>query len=1330
MSVQATVLIDGEWSTRTVDIGQLLARNREAEDREASLRAQRPPITGILSRTLIHAPAIRWILPARLRHQELNDVVFVGDHFIQIKQILPGGPLQDVITKDFDATIIGAKTIDVQLEPTLEDEIRRGAESQFSNNGSNSITGQDLPAHILVLVLSTKDILFVYTKSGPGGIPIFIYSKRPLPTEVSSLEEYGRHIAIDPRSRMMAISAAHNFFGVFSLKSRAISQTEMALGWPVNPILEERFFRAEGDILKIEFLYPPASDNDKVVLLLVIAREGQLFFMWYDWSALHSLRFCNPRIGAQILPNSCSSVSVLIPLMNTTSFLIATSSMCHIYKNIVDSESSIIAVKYPIPPLDHLPKAAKLLWTHWARPMRNSSRNQQYDDLYLCREDGKILYLEIGKTGEIHRQSRLGSLAQNIDTAVAILPGGYEAGDLLVTAGSMCGGGLYIEDARQPPRCIQRLPNWGPIIDSLVLKAEGFPGQPTSTFPRRTTPSYKDAMGRPFDRIFTCSGIGLEHGTITELRYGIEAQIGLLIEQADASSITGIWAFPAPADDGTYCLATDPLSTSVIYIPNDSTKDIYALDADNSHLELDRPTLAAGINSDGVIYQVTDQNICLRFLEDRQHYSEPDECVNFIIATVNGQHNLVATIQRVEKDLVLAAWKADTDEDGKIFPRCFSRFTLPATETQQNNEPTCLAINKIKGATFLFVGTGDGKISVYAVTQSEGIYHLFDRELIMADSGDEDPHVCESMRFIQGGDHWSRQFTLLCGLRSGNLVALTLQFTPTGEEFDLVQSPFHKLGDTPVRIKGFDYDPSFVVVSCGVGFWKLSLPKDLETQYVLDKIWITDQNNPARMQPHVEIFYCVDPQHLALTGGLEKTLMCVSGKQIFACSLGTITKAVPRSVPVPGSPKRLIYSEYLKKIVVAYNTAEYETFTGYTKRWIRPRIGFLDPNEESMTPVTDTSSGSELDASGEIRVSSPPTGASGEKITALLDWRFSGEDGKEYHLMVLGTSHPLAIQKGRVIYIKTRPSRHAQGCIDCIVKTVHVYDHSVAAIAAFGSSSLIFAIGDEVRLQTLDPATKKWRKMPAYRLESTITSLSVLGERIYALTARHSLCILEMTDKGLVLAGQAGADREGLHHLHVPGESMTFTANKGGALIGLSDPLPNSEQKLLPPTFAAHMHASMIRLNRSSRSGMFGGPETIIYGTTIEGSVYRFSTLKEKEWRLLRYIQNTCMQDQTIYPFRKSRRTPGVDELNPSFAKPEFMHIDGDVLSRLSILGAGYLKDMMQRTNPGDPAGGTQVLSGLRLQKFLEFVHAVFGNVNDPYSVVAGWMERILRVEL
>ncbi|KAF3482970.1 thermotolerance protein [Arthroderma uncinatum] len=1076
MSLQTTVLVNGTWATRTVDIGELLSRNRESDNTSGNPERCKPPATGLLSRTLIQGPAVQWILPARLRHQDQNDVVFIGDKFIQIKELVPSGHLEEVVTKaDFDSRIIGAKIINSRPGPGLEDEIKQGGRVP-SHSPRPSLLGERVPPHILVLVLSSKEILFIFTKEGPQGYPEFVYSRRPLPADTSALEEYGRHIAVEPRSRAMAICAAQKFFGVFALKPSSNIQTEMATG-TVNPI-------------------------------------------------------------------------------------------------------------------------------------------QEFDDIYLCREDGMVIYLEIGKSGDIERQSNLGSLGCNLDTAFAILPEGYQAGDVLVTAGSMCGGGLFIEDARKPPRCIQRIPNWGPILDTAVIKAT------THMQPKGS----QQEMGLSFDRIFTCSGVGPDHGTISELRYGIEAQIGLSIEHGACSSITGVWGIPVPKAEGTLCLLTDPMLSSLIFIPVSGTEEGFAMDEERSGLDLDHQTLAAGITSEGVVIQVTDASIRLSHVGIQQRSATTWEDPNdrAIIAFTSGARSLVAIAMRNGTDIRVELRKVKSDETGST---C-ALVGLPLALTQ---EPICFAIEELGGQLYLLIGTGEGKILVIAINGLDGLTPYLEQGMVM---GKDD-----------------------------------------------IDSP------------------------------------------------------PEKMQPVVDVFGCVDaPSRTPLTG-LSGSLLCIAENTLFACSLERVAKAVPREIRVRGNPKRLVYSEYLNKIIVAYNRVDFDftPSTEGTKRWIWPKIGFLDPNGEAIisAPIDLRATGS--DSSPPTVLTRQPVGGSGEKITALLDWRFFG-DGNEYHMIVVGTAYPQARYKksrevvleykGRVVYITVRQSPPGTGNIDCMTKRIHKYDQPVRAVAAFGPSSLVVAYGDDIMMQTLNPSTRQWRNQEPHRLESHAVSISVKEPYVYVLTSRHSLCILEATQDGLALYGQAGADKGGLDHVNLLGDTkITFTANRGGALVGLSE-IGLMDDKLLQPVFSAYTPSAVVRVSRSFRPGTRGSGTS--YGTTLDGTLYRFQTLTEHEWRILRFIQTSCVGDANICPFRRKRRML-ADELGPSLEKPEYMHVDGDILARLTRRGAKYLEEMMRR-NP--PDGVPMAHAEKKVERFLEFARLVVGDTKDPFMEVTSWMENLLRVEI
>lgn len=484
------------------------------------------------------------------------------------------------------------------------------------------------------------------------------------------------------------------------------------------------------------------------------------------------------------------------------------------------------------------------------------------------------------------------------------------------------------------------------------------------------------------------------------------------------------------------------------------------------------------------------------------------------------------------------------------------------------------------------------------------------------------------------------------------------------------------------------------------------------------------------MQGAVEIFSCIDSQRNAPAGGLWGSLLCFAENQIFACTLERLAKPVPREIHIPGNPKRIIYSNYLQRLVVAFNFVSYERDGEYTRCYNRPKICFIDPNSQSPVPSTlsiDEGSTQHPDTTQHTRM---PTGASGEKVTALFDWTFSSGE-HAYHMIVVGTSQSHSTHTGRLVYISARANPEHPGQISPTIKYIHVYQHPVRAIAAYKPSALVLAIGEEVHFQSLDPRTKKWRRMRGFKTESAPISISVKEPYVYVLTARHSVCILRMMENHLELHGQDGTDREGLDHVNLQGESeFILSANRGGSIIGYSQKRIVPDEKLLRPLFAAHIPHSIIQLNASHRPYEPGAPE-IVYGTALLGNIYRFTTLKEHEWRLLRFIQNICLVNPVICPYRARPRLANED-LAPTMRKPEFMHVDGDILSRVVDNGRQFLEEMM-RKNPSTlhyASTWNHSENTGRMDRFLEFAGPLVGDAEDPFAAVMSWMESLLRIEL
>lgn len=157
---------------------------------------------GLLSQTLSPSSTIRWILPARIRSKLQNDVVFVGENFVQIREALPNGYLSDVNAQlSLGAAILAAKVISAKLElvPIVEqilNQTREGERERYTIRGSE--IGEDTPPQIVLLTLATNDIVFLFAKDTAFGKTRFLYAKKHFLRNVSLSEKHGALIAVDP----------------------------------------------------------------------------------------------------------------------------------------------------------------------------------------------------------------------------------------------------------------------------------------------------------------------------------------------------------------------------------------------------------------------------------------------------------------------------------------------------------------------------------------------------------------------------------------------------------------------------------------------------------------------------------------------------------------------------------------------------------------------------------------------------------------------------------------------------------------------------------------------------------------------------------------------------------------------------------------------------------------------------------------------------------------------------------------------------------------------------------------------------------------------------
>ncbi|PTU20593.1 hypothetical protein P175DRAFT_0501214 [Aspergillus ochraceoroseus IBT 24754] len=1067
----------------------------------------------------------------------------------------------------------------------------------------------------------------------------------------------------------------------------------------LDPVAEERFFRVEGDILFMEFLYPKTEDGDKIILLLLVSQDQITHAVCYEWNAHQALRQAHPLVTKKLLPFEDRLPTMLIPLTKTSSFMLITTTSMTIYKNKLDPQ--IQPNRYPLPVPDREPQRSPL-WTRWARPLRNWLYNQKHDDIYLCREDGRVFYLGIGNEGEVENQAHLGRLCCDVDAAFDILDIGHEGGDLLLAAGNTGDGGLFVQKARDHPRCVQKFLNWTPVTDSVILKA---PGASTGSIHG--------------DRLFVCSASSFARGAVVELRHGIEAQIGYVISLEELSGTRDIWILPDNTNGGVFMLTSDPVSSTVLHLPANFGEEISAIDETDCGLDLNAQTLAAGYTELGVLIQVTDKTILLGATTETWSSSRfdlnPSQIVT--VAAVHGQTSLICAVIRTQQEIHLHLKKI-TSNGAKL------ELSDIGQPVEIHCEPVCVSIEEFDLGALVFIGTGDGKLLVYRVGDS---MTLLLEASIDVESDDDISKAVDSLAIVsQGRNRACAKSTLLCGLRSGFLVPFEITINPGCASSPLVMrqaAPQH-LGHTSVKVQGRGTN---ALLTCSNGFWQVVCPREDETSdCTVQRIWITDQNNPAYHPKSIHSFATLNSAD-AEKNSLSGSLFCIADGQLIICTLYQNVRTIPRRINLPGSAHKLAYSQHLRSLIVAYTQTTFETDSDPIKRYTRPHIEFVDPDLQHPIDGTLEIEGAEEEKDKPWR----PRGAAGEKISCILEWTPRKGD-EEYHFIIIGTSRRTHPDRGRVIFLQASRDPSSPSRIECSVKYIHKFESPVYSIVPYGDFTLMVSTGHEI--VSLEPKISPSRRarVARYTVLSPAVSMSAHEPYLYLSSSRESLLILKASEDKLLLHGYDRQKHDGLSHIHIGGEmKLTLTSSRGGRVSLLTENGVTENDKMMPTALCeAHLPSSVMKLSSSSKMSPLSPGSQVFYGTAMNGTVYRFLTLGEKEWRLLRLLQNLCIRDPIICPFtpkRKRQRNPIGHE--PHEFQPSQMHIDGDILARLVTRGSSYLMHMLVAEEFYNPSNVENGSAQATFERFTSLAQDVLGEPTSPVEGVMRWLKNAFHVE-
>lgn len=304
--VQSLVLVNNEWVSRTLDVYQIMA---EAQQDDTEMR-QPPakttvnahaPEYGILSRTVLRSPVLKYILPASIRHKDFNDVVLVSEDSIQLNEIHNYGRLRHVATKsDFSGRILTARVLGDTRETNGSREATNPSyKGQIVSIGSVPAiekTEHRLPPEVVVLTLSSRTLLFLWAQPHITGEPAFHQKSIKLPAGSSRFDRLGQYLAIDKNNRAMAVGAYEGRFILYKTKPMELWRNQFQSDTDAIPIEDERVVSIEGRILHMEFLSSAIGKDDyHVVLLFIIAHQGLTKITCFDWDCRYDLGTATAR---------------------------------------------------------------------------------------------------------------------------------------------------------------------------------------------------------------------------------------------------------------------------------------------------------------------------------------------------------------------------------------------------------------------------------------------------------------------------------------------------------------------------------------------------------------------------------------------------------------------------------------------------------------------------------------------------------------------------------------------------------------------------------------------------------------------------------------------------------------------------------------------------------------------------------------------------------------------------------------------------------------------------------------------------------------------------
>ncbi|EHK20253.1 uncharacterized protein TRIVIDRAFT_58763 [Trichoderma virens Gv29-8] len=1262
MAFQTRVLRDGEWVTETVNLQAALKAS--AAPQLASEPLPQPPVCGILSQTIVESPVVRWVLPVRLRSSTHNDIAFIGEHFVQISQLGRDGQVHDVLRKsDFGFRIRNAVVLGDNLEHGLDDDpygvavkpeppsspLSPGAHGIFNDTQSNS-----LPPQLLVLMLESCQLLFLFVRERPDHTLEFVITKYDNPR---LLPYMGYQLAVDPSSRYMAAATPEGIFVVYELEALSELNKQYTEQGSIEPIMSIRIRAVSGVIHKLEFLFPRREDEYHVILLLIVARRERSRgppvsrMATYEWELGEDLQtiFAEERTGTR-LPREHRMPMLLIPIRFKTAFFAVSQFHVGIVKYALSGSPEFESLPtQPPEPTSLYTGSGEPLWVAWARPFRRKQYFEKTDIIYLAREDGAIIHIEIDATELLPSVTNVGCVGANIDMAFATA---YDIfSDVLIIGGDSGPGGIWKLAPRQDLQKVGILPNWSPVVDMTTTNefSSWYGNNADHQLAQSRTTSQQRNKIRKQDSIFSASGRGLE-GSVVQWRWGIEARIGLDIETGEP--IRQAWTFTAHRnnDRELYGLLALPHSSVVLRL-SESLDQVDAIPPEDTPFDLASRTLHT-VQVSETIVQITEMSI---------NVATPTASSRCLIAEAVGMPDATAeSAFCIGHTVVFSTHVGQVSRLHTMKAEGIDFAMIGSWDAQ--GEVTCVSIFTVSSNSFIAAASmynGVPWISIYSASGEA----IVSKSITSGQDGVDGAEL-EALTSISVAHQGEDQVDLILGSRCGSLVTARI----SDQSPDNMTWNSEAIGVARVEVFPFSVpytETSTAFACCDNKLILLSNFSPDDCKFTSKHfVWPTDSNEPSMPSPPIHSVHRV-PQNLSGQDG-HISLLILAGSRLLLADCGPRIGNVPRSISIHGTPTRIIFSHVLNCLIVAMVTDD------------RPTLLFIDPETGLIISAPTDKDRHRVEFISGL-------GRPGDRIFGLHEWLYK-KDGRMFPFLLVTTQH------GELIIVSTEKFYAREGDPDSrqlrywtrYKKRLRGEIFSITG----DSEGLIYCVDRTLHWEVLDLVERKLRPVKQFQLDSPATSLRVSGGKLFALTALHSLEVIDYQsedEETMELLHGDQVSRRAVHMIDVGDPTdghgrwpLTLISDQGGIIAGVWVPL-GQRDKEFDVVFEGMLASSVRRFarahsrppwlvdNTQRRYGTLPSTHdgTDIIGVSLDGSMHQFTLLGPELWRFLFTVQILAQRKGGIVPLNTIHRDDKVDIMDPDLhPSSKMMHIDGDLLKR------------------------------------------------------------------